>query len=58
LRPAVIIRAVDKKDIALDLFLKYLISEEEYGKIRALLVRDYTIKKIGDTKYYIRNDKL
>jgi len=42
----------------IDLLLKNLVSPQDLRKIRTFLGENYTVKKIGKSKYYIRNDKL
>jgi len=56
--PAVILAELDKRDFMLDLFLRGLIMKEEYRPLKALFDDKYTVKEIGEIKYYIRNDRL
>ena len=57
-RPAVVLYSYQKKYLLLDLFLKGLISKEDYKILNSLFNESYTTRCIGGVRYYIRNDKL
>ncbi|HOW35062.1 MAG TPA: hypothetical protein PL155_01420 [Candidatus Omnitrophota bacterium] len=57
-RPAVVVCSFRKKDFVLDLFQKKLISAADYKELVLFFKENYTRKRIGQEKYYIRNDKL
>jgi hypothetical protein len=48
----------DGQIFILDLLLKKLVTSEDFKRIRSFLDENYTVKPIGNFKYYIRNDKL
>jgi hypothetical protein len=57
-RPAVVACTLNKKDFLLELFQKGLISKEDYKNLATFLEANYTVKRIGKNRYYVRNDKL
>ncbi|MBM3252466.1 MAG: hypothetical protein FJZ11_06810 [Candidatus Omnitrophica bacterium] len=57
-KPAVISYSFKGRTILLDLFLKELISKDDVNKLRPFLNENYTVKRIGEARYYIRNDRL
>jgi hypothetical protein len=57
-RPAVILYRYNGRLFVFDLFLKDLISQEDVTRLISFLRSNYTVKRIGEEKYYIRNDRL
>jgi hypothetical protein len=58
LRPAVVLCSLERKNFLLELFQKELISKGDYKKLASFFEANYTIKRIGKNRYYIRNDLL
>ena len=58
LRPAVVVCRFKKRYFLLDLFLKEIISKEDFENLNSLFKKNYTLEVIGYGVYYIRKDKL
>ena len=56
-RPAVVTARRGTQDFILELYQRKLMPAGDYKQLVAFLVKNYTIRKIGQDYYYVRNDK-
>ncbi len=57
-RPAAVVYRINGRLTVIDLLLNGLVTKPEYKELLRFFENEYTIRKIGNEQFYIRNDRL